>query len=61
MFYGGTPKKENIKRLKNDPPHILVGTPGRTLDLIQGGQLKLDNMKFFILDECDHILKELSK
>jgi len=42
--------------LKNNPPHIVVGTPGRVLDLVKRGYLDLKNLKFFILDECDKML-----
>ncbi len=36
--------------------HIVVGTPGRTLDHINKGNLKLDNIKYLILDEADEML-----
>lgn len=55
-FYGGMPKKADIETLKNNCPHIVVGTPGRTLDLVNDGHLKLDNCKHFVLDECDKML-----
>lgn len=55
-FYGGMPKQNDIKTLKEDCPHIVVGTPGRTLDLVNDGHLKLDNCKHFVLDECDKML-----
>jgi len=42
--------------LKKNPPHILVGTTGRVLDLVERGYLKFTNLKFFILDECDKML-----
>ena len=45
--------------LANEPPTIIVGTPGRILDLIRRKYLKLNNLKFFVLDECDKMLEEL--
>lgn len=33
VFYGGVSIKTNVDTLKNDKPHIVVGTPGRILDL----------------------------
>lgn len=60
VIYGGVPKKQHIKMLKESPPTIVVGTPGRILDLAQGKHLKLDKLKFFILDECDKMLEEAS-
>lgn len=61
VFYGGEPITEDQKILKTDPPHIVVGTPGRTLGLIQKGSLKLDKLRFFVLDECDKMLEQLGK
>lgn len=58
VIYGGIPKKTHIKILQETPPTIVVGTPGRILDLVQSKNLKLDKLKFFILDECDKMLEE---
>jgi superfamily II DNA/RNA helicase len=55
-FFGGLPKSQDIKTLQENCPHIVVGTPGRTLDLVESGHLKLDNCKHFVLDECDKML-----
>lgn len=61
VFFGGVPIKENEKLLKENPPHIVVGTPGRMLALTRGTNptLKLNNVKHFVLDECDKMLEEL--
>ena len=59
VFYGGEPITDQQKVLKNEPPHVVVGTPGRVLDLIQKGFLKLDNLRYFVLDECDKMLEQL--
>jgi superfamily II DNA/RNA helicase len=45
--------------LKTAPPHILVGTPGRVLALMRRKTLKLENVKYFIIDECDKVLQQL--
>ncbi len=42
--------------LKEDPPHIVVGTPGRILALINQKLLITSNVRHFILDECDKML-----
>ena len=60
VLYGGIPKKTHFKLLKETPPTIVVGTPGRILDLVQSGHLNLEKLKFFILDECDKMLEEQS-
>ena len=61
VFYGGEPITDQQKVLKNEPPHVVVGTPGRILDLIQKGFLKLENLRYFVLDECDKMLEQLGK
>ena len=45
--------------LKNDCPHIVVGTPGRILALAREKDLSLKNVRHFILDECDKMLESL--
>jgi ATP-dependent RNA helicase UAP56/SUB2 len=59
VIYGGLPIKTHKDMLKNDTPHIVIGTPGRMLALIKSGDLKLDKVKHFIVDECDRMLEEL--
>jgi ATP-dependent RNA helicase UAP56/SUB2 len=56
LFLGGFPLQVQRDLLKNKPPHIAVGTPGRILDLVKSGHLNLDKLRFFILDECDRML-----
>jgi len=60
VFYGGVNVRQSIDTLKNDKPHIVVGTPGRILDLATRKELDLSKIKHFVLDECDTMLKELS-
>ena len=59
VFYGGVPVKQNKEILKNDCPHIVVGTPGRILGLARDKDLVLDGIKHFVLDECDRVLESL--
>mmetsp|Transcript_55098 Transcript_55098/g.61551 ORF Transcript_55098/g.61551 Transcript_55098/m.61551 type:complete len:401 (-) Transcript_55098:196-1398(-) len=59
VFYGGVPVKQNREILKNDCPHIVVGTPGRILALARDKNLNLDGIKHFVLDECDRVLESL--
>ena len=47
--------------LKNNCPHIVVGTPGRILALVKSKKLSLKNLKHFVLDECDKMLEQLGK
>lgn len=54
--YGGSPIMTQIRNLKKGID-IVVGTPGRVLDLIKRGDLVLSESKHFILDEADEMLK----
>uniref|UniRef100_A0A7S2UYK1 RNA helicase n=1 Tax=Fibrocapsa japonica TaxID=94617 RepID=A0A7S2UYK1_9STRA len=59
VFYGGVNIKQNRDTLTNDTPHIVVGTPGRLLQLAKEKALKLDKIKHFVIDECDRVLDQL--
>lgn len=59
VFFGGLPITKDQATLKNNCPHIVVGTPGRLLALIRNKSLSLKNIKHFILDECDKMLEQL--
>jgi len=52
---GGTSLKDDIMRLFS-PVHILVGTPGRILDLANKGVADLSQCKTVIMDEADKLL-----
>jgi len=54
--YGGTVYEGQIKALKEDRPQIVVGTPGRVIDLIKKNILKLSHANFCVLDEADEML-----
>ena len=54
--YGGVPLDGQIRELKRGGPQVIVGTPGRVLDLIKRGVLKLENAKLAVLDEADEML-----
>jgi len=56
VFFGGMPITKDQETLKNNTPHIVVGTPGRILALGKTGQLNLKGVKFFVLDECDKMI-----
>ena len=52
-IYGGTSYERQIRSLKSDKPHIVVATPGRALDFLNKGILKLGDAKCCVLDEAD--------
>ena len=51
-----TPVRNVIEKLKKNVPQLIVGTPGRLLDLIRQKALNLKSVKHFILYECDKML-----
>lgn len=53
--YGGANIEEQIRKLKKGA-QIVVGTPGRTIDLIQRKALKLGDIRWLVLDEADEML-----
>lgn len=55
VIFGGVKQAKQVARLKAGV-HILVATPGRLLDLIDQGYIKLSEIKIFILDEADRML-----
>ena len=54
-IYGGAAMSEQLRRLSRGVD-IVVGTPGRVLDHIRRGTLKLDKVRFLVLDEADEML-----
>jgi len=54
--YGGVPYDRQISALKKQSVQVVVGTPGRVIDLIDRGVLKLQDCKNLILDEADEML-----
>ncbi|CAH0595036.1 unnamed protein product [Chrysodeixis includens] len=59
VFFGGMPVQKDEEVLKTACPHIVVGTPGRILALVNSKKLNLKHLKHFILDECDKMLESL--
>jgi ATP-dependent RNA helicase DeaD len=54
-IYGGQSYSRQMKRLEREV-HVVVGTPGRTLDLINQRVLNLSGVKIVVLDEADRML-----
>lgn len=53
--YGGASIEDQTRKL-NRGAQIVVGTPGRTVDLINRRRLKLENLQWLVLDEADEML-----
>lgn len=54
-IYGGSSMEKQVSGLKRGA-QVVVGTPGRVLDLIRRGELRLDRVHTVILDEADRML-----
>jgi ATP-dependent RNA helicase DeaD len=54
-IYGGQSIVQQIHRLRAGA-HVIIGTPGRTIDHLNRGTLKLDKVKTVVLDEADKML-----
>lgn len=56
LLYGGQNIRDELMGLKREP-QIVVGTPGRVIDhLTKRKTLKIENIKYFVLDEADEML-----
>ncbi|MBS1007588.1 DEAD/DEAH box helicase [Leuconostoc suionicum] len=55
---GGANGRRQADKIKKDKPHIVVGTLGRVLTMVEGGVLKLDYIASIIFDEADAMLTE---
>ena len=57
LLIGGTSLGHNIEQLKGGA-HVLVGSPGRVLDLLSKKILSLTDLKVLVLDEADEMLSK---
>jgi ATP-dependent RNA helicase DeaD len=55
IVYGGASINVQVQDLRRNPD-IVVGTPGRVIDLMERGALNIDKIKFLVLDEADTML-----
>ena len=55
-IYGGQPYREQLRQLERGV-HVVVGTPGRVMDHMRRGTLKLNSLKSLVLDEGDEMLR----
>lgn len=55
VIYGGVKQDNQVSNLKRGID-ILVATPGRLLDLMNQGYIRLDSIRHFVLDEADRML-----
>ncbi|TLQ05406.1 DEAD/DEAH box helicase [Pediococcus stilesii] len=55
-YVGGTDKKRQIEKLNHHQPAIIIGTPGRVLDLLKERALNFRQVKYMVIDEADMTL-----
>ena len=53
---GGSSINEDIDSMRTNPPHIIVGCPGRVYDMIKRKHISGNKLKLVILDEADEML-----
>ena len=56
VLVGGLPAWKQIKQLRKEKNHIIIGTPGRIMDLLDRGALDLSQCDCVVLDEADRML-----
>jgi ATP-dependent RNA helicase RhlE len=55
VIFGGVPQSAQVKAIR-EGVEILIATPGRLLDLMQQQIVRLDHVRYFVLDEADRML-----
>lgn len=55
-IYGGQDYSSQLRHLKRGA-HVVVGTPGRVMDHMRKGTLRLDGLNYLVLDEADEMLR----
>ena len=59
LLIGGTATTRQIEKLKAKP-HVVVGSPGRMVELIERGKLKTTHLSAIVVDEADRLLQDES-
>jgi superfamily II DNA/RNA helicase len=59
LLIGGTATDRQIEKLKAKP-HVVVGSPGRIVELIERGKLKTGHIRAIVIDEADRLLSDES-
>jgi len=58
LFIGGQDRDRDIEQLRNNQPHVVIGTPGRIKDLfLNAGALRIDHASLLVVDEADMTLE----
>lgn len=60
LLIGGTATARQIEKLKSKP-QVVVGSPGRIVELIERGKLKMTHLRAIVVDEADRLLQDESR
>ena len=58
VVYGGVPKNTQVRDLRNGV-EIVIATPGRLIDHLEGGNTNLKRVTYLVLDEADRMYVSL--
>ena len=58
LLIGGTSTDDDIQKLYDERPQIVIGCPGRVHDMLRRKKLKVDYLKLIVLDEADEMLSQ---
>ena len=53
--YGGAPKGKQLRDIENGS-EIVIATPGRLIDFLEGGKISMRRVTYLVLDEADRML-----
>jgi superfamily II DNA/RNA helicase len=56
LLIGGTSTDENIRLLRDNPPHVVIGCPGRIHDMLKRKKMSVRDFRILVLDEADELL-----
>ncbi|GAF82219.1 unnamed protein product, partial [marine sediment metagenome] len=56
LLIGGTSTEEDIRKLSDNKPQIIIGCPGRVHDMMRRKRLNTKELKLIVLDEADEML-----
>jgi ATP-dependent RNA helicase UAP56/SUB2 len=57
-IFGGIPKSQQERLIREEKPNVLVACPGRCLELVKDKTLDLSKIRFFVIDEADKVLEK---
>ena len=56
LLIGGTSTEEDIRKLNENSPQIIIGCPGRVHDMMRRKRLQTKDLKLIVIDEADEML-----